>query len=145
MEVSIMFVTISIAIAAFIVSCLALKERRREYSLEFAKYIIDMNITIEQKLAEEDWESVFELYGIDLKQAKQEGVTKHQILYLNMCLSSQSSRAQALGLTVYEYIDQTYWRQRMLEQDITRKTWKYVRHMFGAFTVDDVDKWYQRN
>jgi hypothetical protein len=145
MEILITYGPITLAIAALIVSCLALRARRREYSLQYSKYIIDANIAVEEKLAQPEWESAFELYGIDLDGAEREGVTKHQILYLALCLNFQSSRAQALGLTVSEYIDQTSWRQRMLGQDITKRTWKYVRHMFADFTVADVDDWYTCN
>ena len=141
-EVIYQFAPVVLSVVSIIVALLVLRHntatKKFQLDTQYATFKLARNQLIQEKL--ESWD-VFDLYGIDLEQANQEGVSKDHILFLCICLDSQSAGASALGISVFEYIESSKWRQRMYNQKITRKAWKYTRHMFEDFTVADMDKY----
>ena len=131
-----------LSVVSIVVALLVLRHniatKKFQLDTEYATFKLARNQLMQEKL--ESWD-VFDLYGIDLEQANQEGVSKDHILFLYICLDSQSAGASALGISVFEYIESSSWRQRMYNQEITRKARKYTRHMFEEFTVVDMDKY----
>ncbi len=113
--------------------------KKKALGYEYASLKITRNALFESKLA--TWKEAFDLYGIDLDEAANDGVTEKHIAYLVLCLDAQSATATALGISVFEYISQSRWRKNMYSQDITVKTWKYAKILFEDFTVKDVDKY----
>ena len=130
------YIPITISSFSVIISVIAyyhsVKTKKKELDFQYSNFKIDRNLSFEEKLV--DWKEAFELYGIDLNEAKKDGVTQKHIAYLILCLNAQSATATALGISVSDYINQSKWRQNMYRQNITKKTWKYARQMFEDFT-----------
>ena len=118
------------------------RAKHRELAFQRSSFELGRNVAFEEKLVE--WPEAFELYGIDLAEAAKDGVTPQHIAYMILCLDAQSATALSTGTSVLDYITQSRWRQNMYRKDITRKTWKYARHMFEDFTVKDVDEYLAR-
>ena len=138
-----MYIPITISITSVLISIIAyyhsVKSKKKEHGFRLSNFTINRNLSFEEKLF--SWKGAFELYGIDLNEAKKDGVTQEHIAYLVLCLNAQSATAEGLGISVLDHIHQSKWRQNMYRQSITKKTWKYARQMFEDFTVKDVDEY----
>lgn len=105
-----------------------------------ALFHLERNLAFEGKVA--DWPEAFDFYGIDIEAAQKEGITLNHMAYLINALNSQASVAMAKGISVYDHIKQSGYRQNMYSHEITRKTWKYVKDMFSdRGTKIHVDKY----
>ena len=69
-----------------------------------------------------DWPSVFELYGVDLDVAKEDGVTAEQITYLVLLVTALVARCRRDGVSVSERLQESDYHQRLFSTEFEIKS-----------------------
>lgn len=134
------FLAVGISIASLII---VIVSNRKNARIQRAIFHLERNLTFEGRLS--DWPAAFDFYGVDLEEAEKEGITKEHITYLILSINTLSSIAMYHGKKMSEELDGNTYRERMFENETTRKTWKYVRRFFGKKTIKAIDEYLEKN
>jgi hypothetical protein len=113
--------------------------RRR---LEIAMFDIQRDAIFEAKLAE--WPNVLRFHGINIEAAERDGITAQDITYLILSIDGLAAYCSALGIKIYDHLENSDYRQRMFAQSDTRKAWKYARLCIPAIQRADIDRFVKK-
>jgi hypothetical protein len=112
-------------------------ERIRE-RLEAAVFDMGRNTTFEARLAE--WPEALRFHGIDIEAAKKDGLTAKDIAYIILSTEGLVGYCDALGISIYDQLLKSDYRQMMFAQLDTRKAWKYARLCIPAIQRGQIDR-----
>lgn len=122
--------------------CISLTERRRAESqrhrLEAALFDIERDTVFEGRLGE--WPNALRFHGIDVEAAEKDSITAKDIEYIGLSVGGLSAYCDAVGVTIYDQLLKSDYRQRMFAQLDTRRVWKYARSCIPAVQRAPIDR-----
>ena len=130
------FASLVVSACALFFSVFAFITARR---LQTAQFDIERDSMFEGRLA--DWPTAFVLHGVDIEEAKTDGISPEQIAYLILSVSGLTSYCTANRLDIYTHLKNSDYRQRMFAQSDTRRAWRYARLCIPANTASKIDRY----
>lgn len=87
-----------------------------------------------------EWHDAYKFYGIDIEEAKANGVTTDMLSYFILYIIALQAKCKATGNDVYTEINSHEFRKRFFLNEHTISTWPYVKLVFSGEIIEAVDK-----
>lgn len=129
-------VSMIVSVCAFLFSVVAFIKSRQQQTAQFD---VERDLSFEGRLA--DWPNAFALHGIDIKEAKSEGISPEQIAYLILSVNGLSAYCAANSISLYEQLSRSEYRQHMFAQSLTRQVWQFARLCIPSNLAGQIDRY----
>jgi hypothetical protein len=141
---------ISIFAAFIALVSLVITQLHRKRLLEMS-FRMKLTPEFEGKLGERGFKQVFRFYGIKLKDAGKDDVTKGQIAYLVMAVNSiilwcySANKKTMRSVKVFrKYLCKNNYFRLTFKNENTRKAWKYARHFITVIPRSSIDSYLKK-